>query len=99
MLRIRIRVDPHHPGKLDQDLHLDPYQSEKLVPDPQQSEKRDPGLDLHKSERRKPYRVILEHLKVQIWKKVSGRNRISIKLTGRIRIRIRVKVGSGSASK
>ncbi len=39
MLRIRIRVDPHHFGKLDPDP--DPHESGKLDPDlyPQQSEK------------------------------------------------------------
>ncbi len=51
VLRIRIRVDPHHSRKLDQDPYPDPYQSEKLVPDPHQSEKHDPGPDLHKSEK------------------------------------------------
>ncbi len=44
-----------------------------------------------KMKRRKPYRIILEHWKFQIWGKVSGRIRIRIKLKGRIRIRIRVK--------
>ncbi len=43
--------------------------------------------------RRKPSSVILDHWRVQIWEKVSGRIRIRIRiqLKGRIRIRIEVK--------
>ncbi len=47
------------------------------------------SLDPHQGGRLK--RIILEHWRVQIWKKVSGRFRIRIKLEGRIWIRIRVE--------
>jgi hypothetical protein len=47
VLWIRIRIDPHHFGKLDPDPN--PHQSGKLNPDPDphQSEKQDP--DPHQS--------------------------------------------------
>jgi hypothetical protein len=76
--------DPHQSGKLDPDL--DPHQNE--TPDP------DPDPDQHQREKVEPSTVILEHWKVHIWRKVSGRIRIwirIIKLKGRIWIRIRVK--------
>jgi hypothetical protein len=65
VLRIRILMDPHHFGKLDPD----PHHSGRLDPDPHQSEKQDP--DPHQSEKEEAFegRVILEHWKVQIWKK------------------------------
>jgi hypothetical protein len=39
VFRIRIRMDPHHFGKLDPDPH------------PHQSEKQDPDLDPHRNEK------------------------------------------------
>ncbi len=51
VMRIHIRMDPHHIGKLDPDLY--PHQSGKLNPDPHQSDKRDP--DPHRSEKQDPY--------------------------------------------
>jgi hypothetical protein len=68
-----VDTDPDHFGK----LNPDPHQSGKLVPDPHQSETQDPDPDPHQSEK-----VILDHWRVQIWGKVSGR----------IRIRIRIKL-------
>jgi hypothetical protein len=60
-------------------------------PDPHQSGKLDLDLDPDPHQNQ---RVILEHWRIQIWKKVSGRIRIwiSIKLKGRLRILILIRV-------
>jgi hypothetical protein len=62
-------MDSNHFGKLD--LDPNPHQIGKLEPgpDPHQREKQDP--DPHQSGK-----VILEHWRVQIWKKVSDPHQI-----------------------
>jgi len=73
----------------------------RVDPAPHLNGKLDPDTDPHQSEMGEALVVILEHWRVQIRKKVSGRIRIRIrvKLIGRIRvkgirIRIRIKVQS-----
>jgi hypothetical protein len=56
-MRIRIRLDPNHFGKLDPDPH--PHQREKLDPYTHQSEKQDP--DPHQSEQQDPDPATLRH--------------------------------------
>ncbi len=70
-------LDPRGSGSGKLDLDPNPHQIGKLGLDP----------DPHQSGK-----VILEHWRVQIWEKVSGRIRIRIKLKARIRS------GSGYAS-
>ncbi len=85
VLRIRIRMDPHHFGKLDPDLP----QSGKLDPNPHQSEKKGSGS---------ASKCKGGSLGGSFWsiegpnlEKVSGRIRIRINLKDRIRIRIKLK--------
>jgi hypothetical protein len=84
VLRFRIRMDPHHFGKLDPD----PHQSRKLDPDPHQSGKLDP--DPHQSKKMKEGQFGALEARVRISKKVSGG--IRIKWKGRIRIRFRIRL-------
>ncbi len=76
MLRIRIRIKVE---KLDTDTDSDRHQNGKLVPDPHQSENVEALVGLS---------GVLEG---PIWKVMSGRIRIRIKLKGRIRIQTRAK--------
>jgi hypothetical protein len=71
---------PRHFGKLDPD------------PDSHQGEKQDPVP--HQIERWKPWRVILDHGRVQTLEKVSGRIRIRIRIKMKCRNRIRIRIKS-----
>jgi hypothetical protein len=51
VFRIRIRMDPHHVGKLDPDPEPLQRKKQNPDPDPHQSEKQDPDPDPHRSEK------------------------------------------------